>query len=864
MSELKFKFKMPDDESLAEYISVKGEKGERGDPTKLSQLENDTGFVTANTDALANYYTKAQTDSAIDADVEALETELGVPDGFFTDTTETISGEGQAITLNGTANAVFKEIKLYGNTEQDGTPTPENPVDVQVVTGDQTIIIADNDQQSQSYTIPLGDIKLRGIDDYKDYIYEGVDGWYIHKMIGEITLGTKNWTLSRTANNRNLFRTTQYGILPRNLEVVIASEYLMGVSGDTVYGLGADWQIGIDNYYNLSISAPADTISSASEMQTYIANLAPVLYVVLPPSSQTDVKITDATLIKQLEILKCAKSYRDTTIITVSGSLSSSLGIEVYKSNWSGTISGINARLNDDTIATKLVQKPYFFNNVADMKAYDLSDGDTAKTLGFYSANDGGEAYYKIRTIANADVVDEIFIVALADENLVAELQFSKVLNVKSLGCKADKSADCSSIIQRAIDKLEDVTLYFPHGAYKMDSAITSKSKINYKGEFYQTYTGLSDEGLFFDGTDGFVNCTFNRFEGMLIQNNSYNAEISNSGIAINRSVHIVNSSIARFKTGVKCSYASCIASKLSLHNNGYGVSNPVDSRFENCTLNANKLDGFTLQAGASDNIIVGCKIEWNEGFGIATNGACYNNVFANNVIDRNSKAGIGIASGCSNTTITGNVLRRNGAASTGTDSANIRLNNSPKVIVSNNTTAVGNSQDDGSGTNVPLYALYAVDFQNEKLMLLNNQLEGGTEPNPVYLLRTNNVTRIDRNTPVYDNLLINKTNATVTADGGSRTYTVPFPSEPATYSQGVYRKLVITTRTSSDVGYALKVIYALLYRQYGSLKVILSESSIKENLDIAGSYDTDNNVVLTVTNNTSTDYQVQINSYAV
>lgn len=46
MADLNLKFKMPDDETLAKYIPIKGEKGERGDPTKTSQLENDSDFTT--------------------------------------------------------------------------------------------------------------------------------------------------------------------------------------------------------------------------------------------------------------------------------------------------------------------------------------------------------------------------------------------------------------------------------------------------------------------------------------------------------------------------------------------------------------------------------------------------------------------------------------------------------------------------------------------------------------------------------------------------------------------------------------------------------------------------------------------------
>ena len=56
-----FIFEMPDDEVLANTISVKGEKGETGDPTKLSQLENDTGFITNAVTNLANYYAKSET-----------------------------------------------------------------------------------------------------------------------------------------------------------------------------------------------------------------------------------------------------------------------------------------------------------------------------------------------------------------------------------------------------------------------------------------------------------------------------------------------------------------------------------------------------------------------------------------------------------------------------------------------------------------------------------------------------------------------------------------------------------------------------------------------------------------------------------
>ena len=141
-----FIFDMPDDHLLSETISVKGEKGERGDPTKLSDLENDEGFITADTDELTNYYKKAEVDTAIDTAVD----ELNVPDGFFADG-GVISDKGTSITLTGTANSKLKDVKLYGDASQSGTPSPSAYKPISVATGRQKITIG-----SSNYEVNLG------------------------------------------------------------------------------------------------------------------------------------------------------------------------------------------------------------------------------------------------------------------------------------------------------------------------------------------------------------------------------------------------------------------------------------------------------------------------------------------------------------------------------------------------------------------------------------------------------------------------------------------------------------------------------------------------------------------------------------
>ncbi len=150
-----FIFDMPDDEALGETISVKGEKGEKGDPTKLSELENDAGFITANTSALTNYYDKATADALLDDKLdEAAFDEYEIPNDFFT-ASKTISGSGSSISLANTAEAALDAITIYGDVAQSTTPTPESPVPVRTATGGQSIVFSSG-SESKTYTLNLG------------------------------------------------------------------------------------------------------------------------------------------------------------------------------------------------------------------------------------------------------------------------------------------------------------------------------------------------------------------------------------------------------------------------------------------------------------------------------------------------------------------------------------------------------------------------------------------------------------------------------------------------------------------------------------------------------------------------------------
>ena len=97
-------------------------------------------------------------------------------------------------------------------------------------------------------------------------------------------------------------------------------------------------------------------------------------------------------------------------------------------------------------------KKPYYFNTVADMKAYQgLVEGDMAITLGYYEANDGGKALYKIRNTTNEDVIDNSFIIEMNDDTLIAELIIDD-LYIEQLGTKGNGIDDDTNILQKSID----------------------------------------------------------------------------------------------------------------------------------------------------------------------------------------------------------------------------------------------------------------------------------------------------------------------------------------------------------------------------------------------------------------------------
>ena len=99
------------------------------------------------------------------------------------------------------------------------------------------------------------------------------------------------------------------------------------------------------------------------------------------------------------------------------------------------------------------------FDSIAEMKtATNLIDGSYAQTFGFYTKGDAGGATYLIRNKEVSDTPDEITIIELDDNTLVAELIIEPDMNVKQFGAKGDNTTDDTTSIQTAINNVSHLS----------------------------------------------------------------------------------------------------------------------------------------------------------------------------------------------------------------------------------------------------------------------------------------------------------------------------------------------------------------------------------------------------------------------
>jgi len=236
-------------------------------------------------------------------------------------------------------NAVFNNLKFKLQFVQSenadyvyepytggiASPNPEYPQEIEVITGENTITISNEDNtQSQIFNINLDNLELCKNNDYQDYIYGTFNNWYKKQIISKVILnGTENWqSASSVVIGSSRFYYDNIDCLNNNIGSAInihsknfkAMSWQQIFADDTVNKNGiALWAsealtgrivVRIDNTY----------ANTTDNFKTWLSNNNIKAYFV--QATSTDIPITDITLITQLNALEQAMSYNNQTNIS--------------------------------------------------------------------------------------------------------------------------------------------------------------------------------------------------------------------------------------------------------------------------------------------------------------------------------------------------------------------------------------------------------------------------------------------------------------------------------------------------------------------------------------------------------------------
>ena len=285
----------------------------------------------------------------------------------------------------------------------------------------------------------------------------------------------------------------------------------------------------------------------------------------------------------------------------------------------------INTKLDDmvesgelqEIISDYLNSQALFIYNTLDdlVNAENLINGSTAKTLGFYSKNDGGGALYKIRTITNEDEVDGSTIIAMqTSDDLVAELLYGKELNILQLGAKAEVDFDNTSIFEKALS-LNCKDIFIPNGIYEVGQLTINGYHL--KGSTGTTLQCNEECVTWIDIK------TMSIIENIRFYGHHLCDKIDLTGsVQVHNITKIENCIFYEMNgAGLENNTIEITIDKCSFHHNNIGLLlKNVGNMVTNCYAYSNVSHGFSIINGT--NTLSNCKSHNNGGYGYEITGS--------------------------------------------------------------------------------------------------------------------------------------------------------------------------------------------------------------------------------------------------
>lgn len=251
------------------------------------------------------------------------------------------------------------------------------------------------------------------------------------------------------------------------------------------------------------------------------------------------------------------------------------------------------------------------FDSINDMKqANNLIAGSFAKTIGYYTPDDGGNGYYLI--VDDNTLIDDGGSIIDVSNNLKAVLLFEKdYINVKQFGAKGNNVDDDYLAFTNCINKANETmkNIYIPSGEYIIENDLPSiKSGIQLIGDStsLRTHHGtiINDYRTTKTFLIKFINDA-NKDLGGGIKDISFISQINTIGLSC------ISLDSANGWTGVIQNVRIANYKGTAI----YSKSN--DYRYENCIIhhcsikeNDNIYYAIELGTGCNENKFIGCHIE--------------------------------------------------------------------------------------------------------------------------------------------------------------------------------------------------------------------------------------------------------------
>ena len=182
------------------------------------------------------------------------------------------------------------------------SPNPSYPQEVEVVTGNVGVTISnENNTESKTLPVSLGNIELCKIGDYQDYLYKDNGKWYKYGAIGKLTITS----------------ISSVGTASTGIKYALVGSVSIASASSFIY---------CSNYANSTSATKNNTIRlSGTNLYVYdnrftdyttALNLLNGLEYYCVLATPTITEITDTTLISQLEEISKTLSYQGQTNIT--------------------------------------------------------------------------------------------------------------------------------------------------------------------------------------------------------------------------------------------------------------------------------------------------------------------------------------------------------------------------------------------------------------------------------------------------------------------------------------------------------------------------------------------------------------------